>query len=113
MLKFRFLACFCLVLVFGFITGISVSAQNLLDNKPSDKDVGASSEKKETDEKTDDTDTDPKKIEGRSFQLKRGARDIEIVPAFAPIQPVFFSGHKEYNTDGRRFSMINVRFTRT
>jgi hypothetical protein len=48
-----------------------------------------------------------------SYKLLRGKREIEIVSGFAPTQPTFFSGHKEYNTEGRRFGMLNIRWTRT
>ncbi len=97
-----------------FLTaGLTVEAQNSLDNQTSDKNPAEAADKKDAVEKTDQDDADSEKIEGRSFKLKSGTKQIEIVPAFAPIQPVFFSGRKEYNTDGRRFSMINLRFTRT
>lgn len=48
-----------------------------------------------------------------SYILPRGKREIEIVSGFAPTQPTFFSGNKEYNTDGRKFGMLSFRFART
>lgn len=48
-----------------------------------------------------------------SYKLPRGKREFEIVSGFAPTQPTFFSGNKEYDTDGRKFGMVNLRWTRT
>jgi opacity protein-like surface antigen len=51
-------------------------------------------------------------IERRSWKLKRGAKDISVEFAYAPMQPTFFSGRKEYDTDGRKFTMTSIRFGR-
>ncbi|MEP6900556.1 MAG: acyloxyacyl hydrolase [Actinomycetota bacterium] len=113
MLKFRILAYICFLATGFFILHLPVKAQNSVDNQPSDKNAPESLNTKDAAEKTGEGDSESKRIEGRSYLLKRGTRQIEIVPNFAPIQPTFFSGLKEYNTDGRRLAMLNVRFTRT
>lgn len=48
-----------------------------------------------------------------SYRLPRGKKEIEIITGFAPTQPTFFSGNKEYSTDGRKFGMLSIRWTRT
>jgi hypothetical protein len=57
--------------------------------------------------------TEPVEKKKISYRLLRGKKEIEIVSGFAPTQPTFFSGNKEYDTDGRKFGMFNVRWTRT
>jgi hypothetical protein len=49
----------------------------------------------------------------KSYRFSRGRQEIELVPGFAPTQPTFFSGHKEYETDKRKLTMFNIRFIRT
>lgn len=52
-------------------------------------------------------------IDEASFKLRRGEKEWTIVPSFAPTQPLFLSGGKEYDTAGRKFGMLNVQFART
>jgi hypothetical protein len=33
---------------------------------------------------------------------------LDVDTGFAPMQPTFFSGRKEYDTDGRRFLLSSV-----
>jgi hypothetical protein len=114
MRKFVFLSYICLLSACFFIASLSVKAQNAAGDRPFDKNAAETSEKKDSpQETTDESDGDAKRIEGHNYLLKRGAKQFEIVPNFAPIQPTFFSGVKEYNTDGRRLALLNVRFTRT
>ena len=111
MLRFLFLLFIFIISIFIF-SDSSVKAQNSVDTQPSDRNSVESAEKKEVEEKTEKEESEPKEFEGNLYKLKRGTKNIEIVPGFAPMQPVFFSGRKEYNTEGRGFSMLNVRFTR-
>lgn len=90
-----FLLLLCTVFVF------SANAQNSIsdsENKPTE------------------TENEPPKIVEKkkiSYRLPRGKREFEIVSGFAPTQPTFFSGNKEYDTDGRKLGMFNIRWTRT
>jgi hypothetical protein len=119
MQKSRFLMCICFAFVFVSIAGLPAAAQYSFDNQssgnasvePAEKADEKSSEK--SSEKADKTDSESGKRPENLYRLRRGAKNIEIVPGYAPMQPVFFSGRKEYNTDGRRLSMMNVRWTRT
>ena len=113
MLKFRFLVCICFAFVIVGLTFLPAEAQNSFDNQPAGNESVEAPEKKETDKKAEKTGTETGKRPEDSYKLQRGAKNIEIVPGFAPMQPVFFSGRKEYNTTGRRFSAVNVRWTRT
>ena len=46
------------------------------------------------------------------WQFKRGAHELSLEFGFAPMQPTFFSGRKEYDTDGRQFAMASFRWGR-
>lgn len=46
------------------------------------------------------------------WKLTRGAHSFEIEAGFAPTQPIFFSGRKEYDTKGRKFGMLSLRYGR-
>jgi len=46
------------------------------------------------------------------WKLTRGAHSFEIEAGFAPTQPIFFSGRKEYDTAGRKFGMLSLRYGR-
>jgi len=114
MQRFELLKCVCLAAVFIFMAGFPGKAQDSFDNQPNDKNSVEPAGGKTTGEKTDaEPDAEPGKIWEISYKLKRGAKNVEIVPGFAPMQPVFFSGRKEYDTDGRRLSTFNIRWTRT
>ena len=45
-----------------------------------------------------------------NWKLRRGAREFGMEFGFAPMQPTFLSGKKEYNTDGRKFATTSIRF---
>ena len=55
-------------------------------------------------------DTNPHRPERRNWKLKRGAKELGVEFSYAPMQPTFFSGRKEYDTDGRKFAMTSFRF---
>lgn len=95
---------FRLLFFFLFFVALGFSAQAQHSLESEDEKTNASSENKTTEFES------AKKI---SYKLQRGKKSIEIVSGFAPTQPTFFSGNKEYNTDGRRFGMLNIRWTRT
>jgi len=46
------------------------------------------------------------------WKFTRGAHSFEVEAGFAPTQPIFFSGHKEYDTTGRKFGMLSLRYGR-
>lgn len=47
-----------------------------------------------------------------SWKLTGGAKSFEVELGFAPMQPTFLSGEKEYDTAGRKFAMASARFSR-
>jgi len=55
-----------------------------------------------------DQDTDEPDI----YQLRRGEKELNIELGHSPFQPTFLSGEKEYDTSGRSFGMINLRWGR-
>lgn len=46
------------------------------------------------------------------FQLSRGEKEFNIEMGYAPMQPTFLSGRKEYETSGRKFMATNLSFGR-
>ena len=46
------------------------------------------------------------------WRLKRGAKEVSLEFGFAPMQPTFLSGRKEYDTDGRKLALTTLRFGR-
>jgi hypothetical protein len=48
----------------------------------------------------------------RPWRLERGAKEINLEFGFAPMQPTFFSGHKEYDTDGRKLALASFKWGR-
>jgi hypothetical protein len=46
------------------------------------------------------------------WQLTRGAKEYGVEFGFAPTQPIFFSGRKEYDTSGRKFLTASFRIGR-
>jgi len=46
------------------------------------------------------------------WQLTRGAKEFGFETGFAPTQPIFFSGRKEYDTNGRKFLTLSFRIGR-
>ena len=47
-----------------------------------------------------------------NWKLERGAKELTFEFGFAPMQPTFFSGHKEYDTDGRKLALGSFRWGR-
>jgi hypothetical protein len=54
----------------------------------------------------------PPMIRHKTWKLKRGAAEWGVQAGFAPMQPTFFSGRKEYDTDGRKFTLAGFRYGR-
>ena len=52
------------------------------------------------------------RAEKNSWKLQRGAKEWSIELGYAPMQPTFFSGRKEYDTDGRQFALGSFRWGR-
>jgi opacity protein-like surface antigen len=50
--------------------------------------------------------------ERKDWKLERGAKEIGFEFGFAPMQPTFFSGRKEYDTAGRKWAMGSFRWGR-
>jgi hypothetical protein len=47
-----------------------------------------------------------------SWKLERGSKELSIEGGFAPMQPTFFSGRKEYVTAGRKIAFGSFRWGR-
>lgn len=47
-----------------------------------------------------------------SWKLERGSKEWSIESGFAPMQPTFLSGRKEYDTAGRKFAIGSFRWGR-
>jgi opacity protein-like surface antigen len=47
-----------------------------------------------------------------SWKLRRGSKEWAMEFGYAPMQPTFFSGRKEYDTDGRQFAIGSFRWGR-
>lgn len=78
---------------------IQIYAQKTLNPDPNSAGI---------EEKTPDQETE----EGDNWKLKRGATEIGFEAGFAPMQPTFLSGRKEYDTAGRKFAMGSFRLGR-
>jgi hypothetical protein len=46
------------------------------------------------------------------WKLRRGEKEIAVEVGFSPFQPTFLSGQKEYDTTGRKFGMLSLRWGR-
>lgn len=66
-----------------------------------------SAEKKFLFQKSNSDKTD----EADNYQLRRGEKELNIEFGYSPFQPTFFA-EKEYDTSGRSFGMINLRWGR-
>jgi len=51
-------------------------------------------------------------VKEEDWKLERGSSEWSLASGYAPMQPTFFSGHKEYDTDGRKFAMVSFRYGR-
>lgn len=56
--------------------------------------------------------TEKQPREEEDWKLTRGAKEYGFETGFAPTQPTFFSGRKEYDTTGRKFATTSFRFGR-
>lgn len=54
----------------------------------------------------------PQAADPSDWKFSRGAHSFEVEAGFSPTQPIFFSGRKEYDTDGRKFGMLSFRYGR-
>jgi len=52
------------------------------------------------------------KFERESWKLARGSKETSFEFGYAPMQPTFFSGRKEYDTDGRKLALGSFRWGR-
>lgn len=59
---------------------------------------------------TPDDPTAADDADDNEWKLKRGAIEVGAEIGFAPMQPTFLSGHKEYDTTGRKFVSVNMHF---
>jgi hypothetical protein len=50
--------------------------------------------------------------EKNNWKLRRGSKEWSIELGYAPMQPTFFSGRKEYDTNGRQFALGSFRWGR-
>lgn len=46
------------------------------------------------------------------WNLRRGEKQWNVEAGFSPMQPTFLSGRKEYDTTGRKFGLLSVRWGR-
>ncbi|MGI8638555.1 MAG: acyloxyacyl hydrolase [Pyrinomonadaceae bacterium] len=58
----------------------------------------------------DNNDRDTSEPDG--YKLRRGEKELNIEVGYSPFQPTFLSGKKEYDTTGRSFGMVNLRWGR-
>ena len=49
---------------------------------------------------------------GDDWKFARGAKEVNVELSYAPMQPTFFSGRKEYDTEGRKFAMASFKWGR-
>lgn len=56
--------------------------------------------------------TDEDGSETDNWQLRRGEKEIGVELGFSPLQPTFLSGRKEYDSSGRKFGMLSLRWGR-
>jgi hypothetical protein len=47
-----------------------------------------------------------------SWKFERGSKELNFEFGYAPMQPTFFSGRKEYDTSGRKFAMASFKWGR-
>lgn len=61
-------------------------------------------------ETVDETDTTHRLTDEEpvNWKFRRGAWEVGIEAGFAPMQPTFFSGEKEYDTEGRKFGGVSI-----
>lgn len=46
------------------------------------------------------------------WKLRRGAKELNVEVGYSPFQPTFLSGRKEYDTSGRSFALVELRWGR-
>lgn len=51
-------------------------------------------------------------IESDNYRLQRGEKELNIEVGYSPFQPTFLSGEKEYDTSGRTFGLVSLRWGR-
>lgn len=64
------------------------------------------------DSKTIEDSNTPDKSGKINYRPKRGAKEYNFEPGFAPFDPTHYTGEKTYNTAGRKLGTFNVRFGR-
>ena len=58
----------------------------------------------------DKTDQDTVALD--DYRLRRGEKELNIEIGYSPFQPTFLSGDKEYDTSGRSFGLVSLRWGR-
>ncbi len=121
----HFLSVFFILFVFTY----SISAQTIEKSpeiKSDEKSLSSRGEKAFSVEKKFDTNSakkilfqqssagkiDQDNVEPDNYQLRRGEKELNIEVGYSPFQPTFLSGEKEYDTSGRSFGMVNLRWGR-
>jgi hypothetical protein len=87
-------------LLFLFLLAFSASAQTKIEN---DFDKINSKARENIASPTE---------QNKSWKLKRGAKELNIEIGYSPFQPTFLSGVKEYDTSGRSFALLELRWGR-
>jgi hypothetical protein len=104
--KFLHIAIFVTTLM-GF--SASINAQNIVPTPtPSPSPIVENDEP--IDPSAADDAVSPDGSDIYKWKLKRGAIEVGVDVGFAPMQPTFLSGHKEYDTTGRKFVSVNMHF---
>lgn len=96
----------------GLTSGTRSNADENLETDETDTGSETGSSDRSSNETYDDLSTNdsPKAPPLRGWKLTRGAREFGVELGLAPMQPTFLSGQKEYDTDGRKFTMASLRF---
>lgn len=122
----HFLSVFFILFAFTY----SISAQTIeksAEIKPDEKNLSDFRKKDFAVEKKFDIDTEQKfifqksadekavqedTIEPDNYRLRRGEKELNIEVGYSPFQPTFLSGEKEYDTSGRSFGLVSLRWGR-
>ena len=56
--------------------------------------------------------TDQDTVAPDDYRLRRGEKELNIELGYSPFQPTFLSGDKEYDTSGRSFGLVSLRWGR-
>ncbi len=121
----RFRSVFFILFIFAYSISAQI-AENSAEMKPNEQSLSDfkrkdfSVEKKFADnsnqkflfQQTPADKTDQDTIEPDDYRLRRGEKELNIEIGYSPFQPTFLSGDKEYDTSGRSFGLVNLRWGR-